>query len=177
MPYLFTCPEGHNFEAKTPFRAHCPDHPDKLAKRTPPDQLPPPAEPASTSPSEGEPKPSTPAPDAQASKQRVIRLNQKTKETRKRVPIRKSSRSSTSSSSTRTDTRSEGSRQSGPQGSARQRELRSTSSTRKSGKRVPLVTKKHSTENAGAGSQVSEKPRNRFDSYVDLGFGGFGRRA
>ena len=176
MAYTFTCPEGHTFEAKTAFRAHCPEHPEKLAKRTPADQLPPPAEPASGAPTEGDPKPSTSAADPQAGKQRVIRLNQQSKETRKRVPIRKSSRTSMSSSSTKQGTRSGDSKQSGPQSSAGPRKLRSTSSQRKSGKRVPLVTNKHSTENAGAGSQVKEKPKSRFDSYLDLGFGGFGKR-
>ena len=175
MPYSFTCPEGHTFEAKTAFRAHCPEHPDKLAKRTPADQLPPPTSPVPP-PQGGDPDPSTPAAEPQAGKQRVIRLNQQTKETRKRVPIRKSSRTSTSNSSTKQGTRSGDSKPSGRPSSAGLRKQKSTSTPRKSGKRVPLVTQTHSTENAGAGSQVKEKRSNRFDSYLDLGLGGLGRR-
>ena len=177
MAHTFNCPEGHTFESASSFRAHCPEHTDKICKRsvttTEPAKSEAPASDLTTTES------STTQPPAQEPKQRVIRVNPKgdsSKETRKRVPIRKSSRTSTSNSSTQKGTRSEGSQPNGPRGSGVPQKRKSTSSVGKSNRRAPLVTKQHSTENAGAGSQVKEKRSNRFDSYVDMGFGGFGRR-
>lgn len=185
MAHTFNCPEGHTFESGSSFRAHCPEHPDKICKRSVTTAT---AEPPKSG--EGTGGPPVPDPTTKESsttatpppepRQRVIRVNPKgadsQKETRKRVPIRKSSRTSTSNSSTQKGTRSGESQQSGPRGSGVPLKRKSTSTAGKSSRRAPLVTKQHSTENAGAGSQVKEKRSNRFDSYVDMGFGGFGRR-
>ncbi len=175
MAHTFNCPEGHTFESGSSFRAHCPEHPDKICKRSVTTATAETASSEGTGPVPVTPESTTSAPAVPEKRQRVIRVNAP-QETRKRVPIRRSNRTSTSNSSTQKATKSEVSQPRGRQGSGTPQKQKSTSTTGKSNRRAPLVTKQHSTENAGAGSQTKQKRSNRFDTYVDLGFGGFGRR-
>lgn len=181
MAHTFSCPEGHTFESNSTFRAHCPTHPDKLAKRVPEVSgaaavvTAPTPQPTSTEPTKAS-EPGTIA-------RRVVRVGDpnrsntaKNKEKLPRMPVIRKTQSSSASNSSKTGTQSEDSQRKFPRSSAKRTTASSPSSAirqqRASKKSIPQVIRKHTTENAGAGSQNKESRKSLFDSYINLGFPG-----